>query len=157
MGYQQRPPLSIYMNEMLMKCSSNCKVTLVADHANQHEHAGELTKFSTKFGVQNLMWRRGSRNERRSDRERNYKHKNACRGNNNLAGSLRSHQSSRSKTVKRLDRRPIPNVTKDQGHTVSTWDPFETTEGESESQRRRRSSSFSNGKRSGVGVVGRAA
>jgi hypothetical protein len=157
MVYQQRPaPLSVYMNEMLQKCSSDCKVTLVADHANQHEHAAELTKVSTKFGVQNLMWRR-SRNERQSDRERNYKHKNLGSSNNKLAGSLRSHQSSRSKTVKRLDRRPIPKVTKNQGHTVSTWDPFETrTDGELES-RRRQSSSISKGKQAGVGVVGRAA
>jgi hypothetical protein len=91
----KQQPMSTYMATLLKQCPSNCRVSLVSDNANQHEHATVLTQFSIDFGTRNKMWRRKSENEggkkerrkneskrRKSETDRGKRENDRCKSEN---------------------------------------------------------------------------
>lgn len=156
----RQQPLSMYMNEILKKIeNSNCKITVIADHANQHEHAAELTKLSAKFGNADCR-RKSGRIGRQSTRSRqtNPRPSPSIVIINNNNKMVPASSSIRPKIL--VDSRTRAYTKRTENYqTARVWDPFDNTKDcEIEPIRYRRKPSDSREQRiSGLGFVIRAA
>jgi hypothetical protein len=100
----------MYIATLLKQCPSNCRVSLVSDNANQHEHAAVLTQFSIDFGTRDKMWRQKSENDRRkSEKNRGARPVTVQRASTCPSSERRPRTQGRRPREKRSSTNIIPD------------------------------------------------